>query len=732
VERRLTHPRVPPIVAAAIALIAALYYYRPWVFHLDVPFDASGDALQKLQLVLAASRHGWFLENPSIGLPGVGEHVDFPRYDSLNYIAIKLWAWLLPTPIAAANVYYLLGFPVTAATAAWVLSRFDVSSAWAVVGGVAYAWLPYHPLQGFGHFTNAFYGFVPLGTWLAWDIWQPSAGPRSRRWWAAAVAIPALVQAQNNYYGFFLALIVVTIGGVVVARRRLVGCRDGILASGVVLGVLLLAFAAEQLPRWALEFREGKNLLGFVRTTEGPTTYALSIINLLSPSPNHPLSAFRDFARDAAVAQGHVGNERLFVSLPFVGILGVAVIIAGCMPRSPGGRPVWASRARDAGLLCFIVLLWAHEGAISTLMARAGFSVVRSWNRMAVYLAFATVVAAFCWLDARTRAMNSRKRYIAVASTLSLVLLEQLATRPHVPFGEQVARLDEWKVVTDAVSDSHGPRSDTVSRAFVLPYLDYPEIGTVDGVADYDHFGFLLASERLSLSYGSMRGRGAYYYGSATSGLEGSALLDLLEGGGFDSVIVDRASTEGRRKLGELRRLLGRPIVETARYTALRMSALGSQRHQNYREYQVGTRLDFAGEPAARRFLQLNFSGYEPGGTWTLGNRATLRLWLAMAAPVGALEIEGQLLESPERNQRVQVVIDERLVCTLDRLSAAPGTPNRWTCPLNAMLLPPGEHEIAFHVQTPIRPNPTGGKQDLRPLGLRLAALTVAAPRGGP
>jgi hypothetical protein len=109
----------PVLIAGLVSLAAALVHYRAWLLHLQVPLDATGDALQKLQLAVAATRHGWILHNPSIGLPDGGQHFDFPRFDSLNYLAIKLLTGAVGNTVVAANLYYLASFPAIAMKASW-------------------------------------------------------------------------------------------------------------------------------------------------------------------------------------------------------------------------------------------------------------------------------------------------------------------------------------------------------------------------------------------------------------------------------------------------------------------------------------------------------------------------------------------------------------------------------------------------------------------------------------
>jgi phosphoglycerol transferase len=281
-------------------------------------------------------------------------------------------------------------------TASWTMLRLGLSGSTAILGSFVYAWLPFHQITGFAHFTNGFYALVPLAIWILMRIWHEDlGGSAGRRFRVLAAGVLLLLTLQNSYYGFFFGVLAVSYGILFLLLRGLRSSRVGLITTAVLVGVVIVTFSCEQLPRWLFELREGKNFQAVVRPPSGPSEFALSLADLVNPSPDHAIDALSRFSRRAARELGHSANERIFVSLPVVALLGFVLAVASLVSRAYTLTERPASRLVErAGFLIAIAFLWAHEGGLCTLLGELGFGLVRGWNRIVVYSAFAALVAA--------------------------------------------------------------------------------------------------------------------------------------------------------------------------------------------------------------------------------------------------------------------------------------------------------------------------------------------------
>src|SRR5262245_47271450 len=76
--------------AAALSVLILVVVLRLWRADLTVPFAYSGDGLLTCAWVKGLVEHGWFLHNPSVGLPSGLDVHDFPMAESLHFAVIKL------------------------------------------------------------------------------------------------------------------------------------------------------------------------------------------------------------------------------------------------------------------------------------------------------------------------------------------------------------------------------------------------------------------------------------------------------------------------------------------------------------------------------------------------------------------------------------------------------------------------------------------------------------------
>jgi phosphoglycerol transferase len=195
-----------------------------------------------------------------------------------------------------------------------------------------------------------------------------------------------------------------------------------------------------------------------------------------------------------------------------------------------------------------------------------GFTAIRSWNRISVYLAFFALTAVGIWL---TRALARRwsGRSLRGASIALAGVLILLAAYDQTPAGppSYAAVAARWGNDRGFVRETEREMGADAS-IFQLPYVPFPEGPyQVFNMVDYDHLSGYLHSDTLDWSYAGMKGRETEWQPA----LLAQPLTNAVTGmgaAGFDGLYVDRAGypdSAGRLE-DELRRLLGPPLFESA------------------------------------------------------------------------------------------------------------------------------------------------------------------------
>src|SRR4051812_1451417 len=168
-------------VALVLCLLCLTWTFKLWRADLHVPFVYGQDGLLTAAMVKGVIDNPWYWHNDYLGAPFGSDLYDFPQADGLHFLAFKGLALVYPDWAAAVNLYYLLGFPLTALTALFVLRRFRISFAPAAVASLLFTFLPYRLIRSEGHLFLSAYYLVPLMALVVlWLYLEPERFFRTR------------------------------------------------------------------------------------------------------------------------------------------------------------------------------------------------------------------------------------------------------------------------------------------------------------------------------------------------------------------------------------------------------------------------------------------------------------------------------------------------------------------------------------------------------------------------
>ncbi len=227
------------VAAVGVALtVAALVATYPLVLHLGdaLPSDL-GDPLLNTWIL------AWDADRIRHGLHGLWNTPMFFPYDntlaySEHLLGVAIFTapiqWITGNPVIAYNVAFLGSF-VLAGTGMYLLATALTGSRLAgLVGGVAFAFLPYRADQ-LGHLQVLMYGWMPVALWALHCYFVTG-----RRVALLGFAVAFLLQGfSNGYFFYFFAAAVIVIATAETAVR--VWSRPRIVVELVVAALLMTA-----------------------------------------------------------------------------------------------------------------------------------------------------------------------------------------------------------------------------------------------------------------------------------------------------------------------------------------------------------------------------------------------------------------------------------------------------------------------------------------------------------
>jgi phosphoglycerol transferase len=560
------------VATATIGLLVITL--RLWEANLRVPFVYNAtdqpplayapDAPYYLMLTKGLVDHGSYLRIPNLGWPFSLQLYDNPESgDNLQLALLRGLGFILRDAVLTMNVYYLLTFVAVSLAAWFVLRRLGVSRLVAAVVAILYSFLPYHFARGEAHLLLSGYFMVPIATLLILQVLSDDPPFTARRdspepRWRLAIwsrrALPwflacAALGSTGPYYAFFAVLLLAAVVGVdLVARRSWRRAASGAVAVGVVLVVLLINLS----PSFLYWLSHGQNNQAIPRGISETEVNGLRVAELVLPRVDHRIGALagaqRKSDRFSPVATSERGQQLgLIGALGFVGLL---VFTLSRLLRRRGdheSRDPLGSRAeigKRLGLLTIVAVVVATVSGIALIISALGVRYIRSYNRISVFIAFFALIAvafALDWVVARVPRWHGRA---VVAAAICVAVLA-------VGVFDQTSSADvpDYKALERAWNSDdgfmHGIERDLGKGAavFEMPYVFFPEAGTIVGTGPYDQVRGWLHADSLRWSWGSVRGRDGDWQGALVR-LPAPAALDALTAVGFTGLMIDRAGYE--------------------------------------------------------------------------------------------------------------------------------------------------------------------------------------------
>jgi len=574
------------LAAVALCLACLTWLTRLWKLDLSIPFSYSRDALIVQLWVHSVHETGWYLHNDRVGMPLGSDMHDFPLFDSAHFLLIKILSCFTSNPFVTCNLFFLLTFPLTTATALLVFRQFGCSYATSLVGSLLFTFLPYHYLRGTAHLFLASYYHVPLMVMVMLWIYQgdsfltpPSA--EGRPWWRrlrgkalATQVIGFVVGCGGIYYAFFSCVLLACLGLTVAIKQR--SGRPAAAAAGVI-ALVVVASLANLFPYIVYRAQHGPNPEPMARQPAEAEIYGLRIAQLLLPVTRHQLSWLAKL-KDRYNRQALSVNENDAATLGLVASIGFLLLL-GRLLRTPkrkksdplnskGSDPflLGVLRKRRAestlweglSLLNFFALLLALRGGFSGLIALP-FAWIRGYNRVSVLLGFFALFAVVLGLDALRRRYARSPRantvYLGFLGLLLAVGLMDQTPRASITPTDRVRPAFEHDAAFIRQIEASAPAHAMI---FQLPFAAFPEQGAIKDMGDYELLRAYLHSRTLRWSHGAMRGRQSACWQRTVAGLHPENMIPSLTGAGFEGIYIDRFGFDDRAAGLEksLRRLL--------------------------------------------------------------------------------------------------------------------------------------------------------------------------------
>lgn len=544
--------------AIMIGMGLLLYiHFRLNINDLHVPLTYQGDSLWNLFYVKTLMENGSYWENPALGAPFIGKYYDFPHNFLLEIWIIRFLGLFFHEAGLVHNLYYFLGFILTAWSAFWVLCRLGIVRPLALAGAVVFSLLPYHFMR-IEHLSLSNYCTVPLAAWLALELGATAPSYEDENRWISSIRhlIVVIITGIGPAYYVFFGFAVTSFGGIIgfISTRK----PERIVRAFILASTMLVVFMVSNAPSSIFKWENGKNAEAVNRLSSESEIYGLRITQLLLPEFEHHFKPFAIFA-EKYQKEAPLITENRTAYLGAIGSLGFLLLVGSVLI---GLRTREVPYLHQLSLLVLFALLLGTIGGLGAVFAWLITPSVRAWNRLSVFIAFFSIAGLLLSVQWLIDKLDDWKQFVSVTLSMAIICYG---------FWDQVPLYSQQQY-HDASQNFFNDRSFVQgieallpkgTKIFQAPHIPFPEQSQLFQEGTYGLMRGYLHSVGLKWSYGAFKGREENSWLAAVNSLPPDRNIKILKDAGFGAIWVERRAYSDHAVSFEskIAAILGQPLL---------------------------------------------------------------------------------------------------------------------------------------------------------------------------
>ncbi len=523
-----------PIIVLVIASVFGSFYWG--CLKNDLPLSYEGDAFPVMMGIkgYATGESNPFLPRylHQLNAPFVGAWSDFPREKMIDWpagILVRFFGivngtslFVLILQIMAGISFYACGRVIIG-----IREKQDVLASCAILFGLA----PYAFLRNLQHLALTAYWHIPLLiTILIWFGWRERVFFSRQQGIAFSCASAFLAGNLNPYYlGPFLIILSLLALGKLIERQW-----NDILLFFAVVASAVAGFLIQNIDTFLYIAQHGKNPAAVSRNLWWMVKFGLYFPDLLIPRAhqNEFINKIAWSLYHGRVPQELWGESQTVYIGIVAGIGFVAMLLLGV---------AWISARKYEKVSPFFwlgtgIVTFSIAGGLNYLLGAFGFLLLRATARSSIII---SCIALYFVCENIPSRIGKKWR---ISLSVLLVMVGVWDQLPRYPKWEQKIRERAW---ADYQSDARlfpwlESQLQQGAMVFELPVKDYPEMGPVREMGDYEHLRPVLHTKELRFSYGTIKGRGDTDWQKTVASKTPADMIAELERYGFSAILINR------------------------------------------------------------------------------------------------------------------------------------------------------------------------------------------------
>ena len=536
-------------LAISSFFLASFFLTGSFLPSLSIPFGYTGDSLLILDIIKRVVKDNWYFFTDKMGFPFGSTMYDYPVPDFGSLIVLKIIGKITGSYVIAHNLYFLLGFSVTAVTTYLVLLKMKLNNYLCIAGALLFDFVPFHFMR-LPHLFYTWYFVAPIFFYYCIRIFSINPPFFAKNVTKKANIIDALalliLSFFGVYYAFFGALLVAVSGCVSSVYNK---SKNNLFSALLAITIIFLGLLAINAPNIYYKLTHDKNTESAHRLSCESEIYALKITPLLMPHPGHRLKSLSDVIEKYNSSAPLVGGNYM-ASLGFIGSLGfilslIVLLFGNFIEQRTREVGICAlltnERLKILSLLVITMILFMTVGGFSSLFAQFITPNLRGWDRVSIFIAFASFATFLIGVEFFIEKLQkiTKIRYFFVFCSCAFLVFG--LWDQTIPFSVSVLNATKISFLQDENFVQKIEKSlPKNSAVFQFPYMQFPEAGPIHLLAVYRPLIGYLHSENIKWSHGVLIGSAEDHFFKALSEQPLARQIDIIKKLGFAGIYVDR------------------------------------------------------------------------------------------------------------------------------------------------------------------------------------------------
>lgn len=542
------------IAVAAITILVTFWLCYFWDLHImdwNVPISyVYGDDMSLLQTTKLVQDTGW-----NLGTDRLAASDDY-YYNANEVIAglhnadvflVKIFVSITGNVGMTANLIMISAFYLVAYVSYIVFRLLNIKRWIGVAGSVVYAFLSFIFFRIQGHTQLGCYYFVPLAILMAVWVYEderfmlPGRGFFRCKRNIGGLVMAFLIASQGIGYWQVFSCFFIMVATVTryLRTKNVQVIKRGVIAIGAIIAAVFIHIIPTVVTMLSMD---ASGLAERGRTYQDGEIYGLKIAQMLLPVNGHGIGILETLISVYNTYMPLI-NENRTAYIGLMGIVGFLFLIIWNF-TSRKGDTVARIRFNVLSDMNMCALLLAGIGSFGSIVYIGGFTVLRCYNRISVFIAFICILAVCIIIHYKS--MNIKTKNLKYIFAAGAFLFAMISVWDQYPGGgiDYAGLADKWYSDKEFVENIESTM-DKDDKIFQLPYVRFPESPVINDMPHMSHLRGYIHSNELRWSYATTVGSDSDIWYSTTAELESvQDMVEELTEKGFEGIYIDRNGYE--------------------------------------------------------------------------------------------------------------------------------------------------------------------------------------------